>query len=209
VELIREWIITITSVIIFVTFVEILIPNSNHKRYINVVVGFLLMMVILNPLTKLISGEIDFEEGVIRTSNQLELATAKNRINNIQHSNDEAIVKLYKNEISKQLKNRIEQNTEFMVKQVLVEVVDDSTSPDFGLIDSFNITLKESQKQKEHLTTKIEPVHINISLGTKNNNTVEASSILINSESDVLKNDISNFYNVPKDNINIYILKSN
>jgi len=167
------------------------------------------MMVILNPLTKLISGEIDFEEGVIRTSNQLELATAKNRINNIQHSNDEAIVKLYKNEISKQLKNRIEQNTEFMVKQVLVEVVDDSTSPDFGLIASFNITLKESQKQKEHLTTKIEPVHINISLGTKNNNTVEASSILINSESDVLKNDISNFYNVPKDNINIYILKSN
>nr|WP_246579322.1 stage III sporulation protein AF [Alkaliphilus flagellatus] len=205
----REWIITIISVIIFVAFVEILIPNSNHKRYINVVVGFLLMIVILNPITNLISGEIDFEEGVIKTSNQLELATAKNRINNIQSSNNEAVVKLYKNEISKQLKSRIEENTEYIVKEILVEIEDDSKSSNFGLIDSFNITLKETNKHKEPPKTKIEPVQINVSLGRKNNNTVEAHSILINNGSDLLKDDISNFYNVSKDNINIYVLKSN
>lgn len=208
-ELIRDWIITIISVIIFVTFVEILVPSSNYKRYINVVVGFLLMIVILNPLTKLISGEIDFGEGIIRTSNQIELATAKNRINNIEYSNNEAVVKLYKSEISKQLKSRIEQNTEYIVEDVLVEVFDDSTSPNFGLIDSFDITLKESEKYQEPLETKIEPVQINVSLGGKINNTVEANSILINSESDVIKDDLSNFYNVPKGNININILKSN
>jgi len=209
VELLREWIITIISVIIFVAFVEILIPNSNHKRYINVVVGFLLMIVILNPITNLIGGEIDFEEGIIKTSNQLELATAKNRINNIQSSNNEAVVKLYKNEISKQLKSRIEENTEYIVKEILVEIEDDSKSSNFGLIDSFNITLKETNKYKEPPKTKIEPVQINVSLGRKNNNTVEAHSILINNESDLLKDDISNFYNVSKDNINIYVLKSN
>ncbi len=208
-ELLREWIITIISVIIFVAFVEILIPNSNHKRYINVVVGFLLMIVILNPITNLIGGEIDFEEGIIKTSNQLELATAKNRINNIQSSNNEAVVKLYKNEISKQLKSRIEENTEYIVKEILVEIEDDSKSSNFGLIDSFNITLKETNKYKEPPKTKIEPVQINVSLGRKNNNTVEAHSILINNESDLLKDDISNFYNVSKDNINIYVLKSN
>ncbi|QUH20692.1 stage III sporulation protein AF [Alkaliphilus sp. B6464] len=208
-ELLREWIITIISVIIFVAFVEILIPNSNHKRYINVVVGFLLMIVILNPITNLIGGEIDFQEGVIKTSNQLELATAKNRINNIQTSNNEAVVKLYKNEISKQLKSRIEENTEYIVKEILVEIEDDSKSSNFGLIDSFSITLKETNKYKEPPKTKIEPVQINVSLGRKNNNTVEAHSILINNESDLLKDDISNFYNVSKDNINIYVLKSN
>lgn len=208
-ELLREWIITIISVIIFVAFVEILIPNSNHKRYINVVVGFLLMIVILNPLTNLIGGEIDFEEGVIKTSNQLELATAKNRINNIQNSNNEAVVKLYKNEISKQLKSRIEENTDYVVKEILVEIEDDTASSNFGLIDSFNITLEETTRYKEHPKTKIEPVQINVSLGRKINNTVEAHSILINNESDLLKDDISNFYNVSKDNINIYVLKSN
>lgn len=208
-EIIREWIITIISVIVFVTFVEILIPNSSHKKYLNVVVGFLLMIVILSPLTKLIGGEIDFEEGVIRTSNQLELATAKNRINNIQLSNDEAVIKLYKNEISKQLKGRIEQNTGFIVEEIHVEVVEDSTSPSFGIIDGFEITLKEKTKAKQPLDTKIEPVQINVSFDRKINNTVEANSILINNESDLIKDDLSNFYSVSRDNINIYVLKSN
>ncbi len=208
-EFIREWIITIISVIIFITFVEILIPNSNHKKYINVVVGFLLMIIILNPLTKLIGGEIDFEEGIIKVSNQLELDTAKNRLNNIQYSNDDVVVKIYKNEITKQLKNRIEQNDEYLVEDVLVEVVEEAESPDFGLIKSFSITLKENTYHKKTYETTIKPVEINVSLGGKINNTVEANSILISNEVDLIKDDLSNFYNVLKDHINIYILKSN
>ena len=38
--LISEWVVTIISLIIFTTFIEILIPNSNYKRYIDVVMGF-------------------------------------------------------------------------------------------------------------------------------------------------------------------------
>lgn len=207
--LIREWIITIISVIIFVTFIEILIPNSNHKRYINVVVGFLLMIVILTPLTKLISGQFNFEENIIKTSNQLELSTAQNRINNIEHSNNEAVMTLYKSEISKQIKNRIEHSTEYFVDDVSIEVEDDNNSPKFGLIKSFNITLQERTKDVEPVNKGIEPVQINVSVGKKINNTVEANSILINNEGDLIKEDISNLYNVSKEDINIHILRSN
>lgn len=208
-ELIRDWIITIISVIVFVTFVEILIPNSSHKKYINVVVGFLLMIVILTPLTKLIGGDINFEEGIIKTSNEIELITAKNRIENIQRGNDEAVLKLYKSEIAKQLKGRIEQSSDYVVEEVIVEVVEDSTSPNFGLIDEFHITLRENKKYVETTSTTIQPVEINVSIGKKSNNTVEANSILINNESDFIKDDLSNFYNLSRDNVNIYVLKSN
>lgn len=112
-EFLREWIITIISTIIFITFVEILVSNSNHKRYIDMVVGFLIVIVILNPLTNIINGEIDFEEGIIKTSNELELATAKNRAINVKSNHTEVTMKLYKDKISEQLKNRIEENTKY------------------------------------------------------------------------------------------------
>ncbi len=206
---IREWVITIVSIIIFITFVEILIPNSNHKRFINVVIGFLLMIVILTPLTKLIKGEINLEEKILKTSNDLELLTVENRINNTEYSNKEAIIKLYKNEITKQIKEHIEYNTEYIAQKVLMEVEDDSDSPQFGLIKSFNITLEEKTKEEKPASKIIKPVEINISIGEKNDNTVEAASILINKEDDLIKQDISDLYKVSKDDINIYLLKNN
>ena len=208
-DFVRQWTITIVSVIIFITFVEILIPNSNNKRYINVVVGFLLMIIILNPLTKFIAGEIDFEESILKSLNQIEAETAKNVINNIQYSNEEMVISLYKKKIVEQVTTRLEKNTDYLVKDVLVNIVEDINSANFGSVSSLDITLTENQKDNVELDSKIKPVKINVSLGDKINNTVKANSILISSEEDALKKELENFLNVSKENINIYTLKNN
>ncbi|MDI9475855.1 MAG: stage III sporulation protein AF [Natronincolaceae bacterium] len=205
---IREWVITIISVIIFVTFIEILIPNSNYKRYINVITGLLLIVVILTPLTKFINRQIDFEEEVLKIFNQLELSTARNRVNNIEYSNDEAVMALYKNKISEQIKSYIENNTEYIVSEVFVEVEDENSSQ-FGTITGLDITLREKTGNSKPANKTVKPVQINVSIGKNNNNTVEASSILISSKEDLIKGDISDLYDVSKDNINIHILRNN
>lgn len=95
---------------------------------------------------------------------------------------------------------------------MIVQIEDDTGSSNFGLINSFNITLKESvknKKNKDFIETKIEPVQINISIDKKSNNTVEANSILINNETDLIKDDISDFYNIDRENINVHINKNN
>ncbi len=207
--LIKEWVITIISVIIFATFMEILIPNSNYKRYVNVVIGFLFIIIILTPLTEFIGGQINFEEEILKTSNQLELSTAQNRINNIQHSNKETVLALYKNKISKQIKNHIEDKTEYIVNEIAMKVEDNSNSTEFGLIKELNITLREKTENAKATSKIVEPVQISVSMNKNNNNTVRANSIFISNEGDLIKDDIRNLYNIPKDNINIYILKDN
>ena len=207
--LISEWVVTIISLIIFTTFIEILIPNSNYKRYIDVVMGFLLVVVILTPLTKFIGGQVDFEEGILRASNQLELSTAQNRMNNVQYDNDEAVVRLYKNEIGKQLQDYIEQNTEYAVNNVAIEIDDNSSSPEFGSIKNFDITLEKKAENAKPVNKTVKPIQINIPVRKNSNNTVEAGSILVNNETDLIKENIGNLYNISRDNINIHILKNN
>lgn len=208
-DFVRQWTITIVSVIIFITFVEILIPNSNHKRYINVVIGFLLMIIILNPLTKFITGEIDFEDSVLKSLNQIEAETAKNVINNIQYSNEEMVVSLYKKKIVEQVTARLEKNTDYVVEDVIVNIIEDSNSATFGTVSSLDITLRDNKEANVDLDSKIKPVKINVSLGAKINNTVKANSILISNEEDAIKEELEYFLNVSKENINIYTLKNN
>ncbi|SNR86774.1 stage III sporulation protein AF [Anaerovirgula multivorans] len=203
-EMIREWIITIVSVIIFVTFVEILIPNSNNKRYINVVVGLLIMIVILNPLFYLFRGTINFEDNILQVSNQMEYQTMQNRIDHNQYLQNEAVIELYKTQLAQQMQNRVESLSDYRVEKIDL-TVEEKDLENLGLIHQIDMTLKSSKTSKTE-KKEIEPIKINVAIN-KNNNTVEADSIRIDNEEEIIKTDFSIYYSLPKDNINIYILK--
>lgn len=203
-EMIREWIITIVSVIIFVTFVEILIPKSNNKRYINVVVGLLIMIVILNPLFYLFRGTINFEDNILQASNQMEYQTMQNRIDHNQYLQNEAVIELYKTQLAQQMQNRVENLSDYRMEKINL-MVEEKDLENLGLIYQIDMTLK-SNKISTTEKKEIEPIKIDIAIN-KNNNTVEADSIRIDNEEEIIKADFSIYYSLPKDNINIYILK--
>lgn len=202
--MIREWIVTIVSVIVFVTFVEILIPNSDNKRYINVVVGLLIMIVILNPLFYLFRGDINFEDNILQASNQMEFQTMQNRVEHNQYLQNEAVIELYKSQLAQQMQNRVENLSDYSVEKIDL-LVEEKDLEKLGFIHQIDITLKAGKttgfKKKE-----IEPIKIDVAIN-KNNNTVAADSIRIDNEEDIIKRDFSIYYSLPKDNINIYILK--
>lgn len=207
-DIIREWIITIVSVIIFITFLEILIPNSNNKRYINVVVGLLIMIVILKPLIYFMEEEMNLGEKILQTSNYLEYETTKKRVSNNDYFQTEAVIQLYKQYLREQMKNRLENMTDYLVADIQL-VIDDKEEDGFGVIQEIDIIFENlSQISKTTAMEKGETrdIKIDVSL-SKNNNTVETQSIWINNEEELIKDDFSIYYNLPRDNINIYILK--
>jgi len=210
-DVIREWIITIVSVIIFITFIEILIPNSSNKRYINVVVGLLVMMVILKPLIYFMKDEVYLGEKILQTSNYLEYETAKKRVvNNGEYFQTEAVIQLYKQYLSDQMKNRLEKMTDYMVADIDL-IVDQNAEEGFGMIEKIDITFENPSQVAAEVSNnekKVGEIKINVSLDKKNNtNTVETQSIWINNEERLIKDDFSAYYNLPRDNINIYILE--
>lgn len=203
-EIIRHWIITIVSVIIFVTFVEILIPNSDKRRYINVVIGLLIIIVILNPIFHLFKDQITFEDKLLEVSNQLEYTTMQNRIEHNQYLNNEAVIELYRIQLIEEMKDRLKNLWDYHVKNINI-VIEDKDMENLGLIRRIDLTLSKNYSSTINKES-IKPIEIAVSIN-KNDNTLEMDSIRIDYEEEMIKNDFSINYSLPKENINIYILE--
>ncbi|MFV8827960.1 stage III sporulation protein AF [Alkalihalobacterium sp. APHAB7] len=54
-----EWLTNIIIFILLATILELLLPNSSMQRYVKMVVGLLLLVIILNPLLSIFSKDIN------------------------------------------------------------------------------------------------------------------------------------------------------
>ena len=56
IETLKNIVITLATVLIFISAVELITPNNKMKKYIKFVLGLILISVILNPIVKFISS---------------------------------------------------------------------------------------------------------------------------------------------------------
>lgn len=207
-EIIRQWIITILSVIIFITFLEILLPNSKHRRYINVIVGLLIMLVILKPITGLIQQQFSISDGIIQSSNQLEMMTMQNHYKNVDYTNKENVIKLYKQQVKEQMLDRLVNQWGHRVHDLEISIIEDE-GDSFGMIEGVRVMLMEEGETVEvEGDIGIPEISVNVVVGGKNNNKPADDSILINNEGDEIKKNLSDFYSISKDSIIVTVLKN-
>ena len=64
-ETLKGIVTTLTTVLIFISAVELIAPKNKTKKYVSFVLGLILISVILNPIIKFISnGEKSIEAGI-------------------------------------------------------------------------------------------------------------------------------------------------
>jgi stage III sporulation protein AF len=59
IEYLGEWIKHIVLLILVATFFDLLLPNSSMRRYVRMVIGLLIMLLILSPLLDLLQFDYD------------------------------------------------------------------------------------------------------------------------------------------------------
>lgn len=55
----KNWIISICTIVIFITAVEMLLPNNGFRKYVKFVLGLILITVLINPIIKLFDRGFD------------------------------------------------------------------------------------------------------------------------------------------------------
>ncbi|TCO79187.1 stage III sporulation protein AF [Marinisporobacter balticus] len=198
----RSWILNIVTVIIFIQFLELLLPNSHMKKYINMVIGLLVMLVIINPMLALVKGDVCIEEEIFKTSSAIDKKTLSFDIDQFEGIQEKQMIALYKEKIKKHVKQQIEYNNKVDVLSVQCEIEESKDSKTFGNIKYLDIKLSGFVNDQT-ADKDIEPVSnivIQINKGQKQENTNKK-----NDENKPMikqiKENLSSFYELDIENI--------
>ncbi len=199
------WVKNIVIFLVLTTIVTNLLGKSSYKKYVNLITGIILVILVISPLLKLfqLDGTMDY----YFTTNSLlaEAEDMNSRLVDAQEDQMSAILEEYKEQIGKQVGNLLE-GEDLYVKNIEVTVDEDENSSTFGNLISLNITAGHVKPEAYESSSDIDRIEIeDIEIGEKKKaDTGNAKNILTPSEINI-KNLLSDFYNMNPDNINISI----
>lgn len=198
------WIKNIVIYMILNTIIMNLLGNSSYKKYVSIVSGMLLVLIVISPLIRLL--KIDDKLDYFFQSNNfaIEASDFKNSLFLMEQKQSEAVFADYKDKIKRQVE-KILLNENVYVNDFQVSFDMDVNSRSFGEILKMNIKASEKKEEIKEKSINsvneivISPIVIN---GQKEKSIVEN----LPSPSEInIKNRLSDFYNIEPDNINISI----
>ncbi|WP_085991934.1 stage III sporulation protein AF [Oceanobacillus senegalensis] len=125
-ELIIQWVTQIILFIILATIIDLLIPQTAMKKYIKLVVGLILILILLKPVFYVLS--IDIEKALSSSFQQISETTNQN--NSVEN-----LIEFQKNEI---------ENTQdaYILEQMAVQLIDIAGDP---LKEEFQLEITDVQ----------------------------------------------------------------
>ena len=104
----KSWCEGIIVAVMISMIIEAILPEGNHKKYVKVVIGIYIIFTILNPFLGKLNTKMEF-------SNLVDLPTVET-----SSVDTEDIQKLYANGIEQNLKNTIEEEFSYIVKNIQI-----------------------------------------------------------------------------------------
>lgn len=162
--LLGTWITQIIVLMLIGTIVELLLPNNRMRKYVNLVSGLLLLLILTQPILYLFSVDMtkmvhQVEDTLFDTDSSLQMSEKKMKT---QKQDIESMQEAYIwNEISSQLTQSanevLEEKYELTVTGIEVEANEDETDIENILT---TIALKSKQNKNEGHDIDISPVEI-------------------------------------------------
>lgn len=188
--------------VIFISFLEIILPDSNMKRFIDMIVGLLIIVVIITPFIKIFSKDINIEKVFLSNSNKFK---------NEYIEEDEAILALqqdqvmeaYKKSVKKEIENLIEEKTNYEVRHIDMEIDSELDDEDYGKVKELSLVLKEKEEEKlkDKKSIKVDTIKEIGIIKTKKKNFEDENF----EGSDKIKNIISKEYGLSEEKISTHL----
>jgi stage III sporulation protein AF len=144
ISFIGEWIKHIVLLILMATFLDLILPNSSMRKYVKLVVGFLLILLILTPILHLFKYDQDrlFQkiDQMMQEENKpltLQLEREKGKLKKQQ---EEAIFNEVSEKWSEEIKTGVESEFQLTVQHITLEM---ETKEDGVSIKELRLQLEE------------------------------------------------------------------
>ena len=160
-EFLKIWITNITVVIIFTMLLDILVPNNDMKKFVKVIMGLLIVLVIIKPFLMVKNVEYQFDSTMAQTAAHIDGAS-QNSGNNIGNLQNDTALSIYKQKLSDKVVEIVKCRKEFENREVnaRIDIENDITNKEFGSIKSITVFVEKDKGSVIQAST-IEPVKIN------------------------------------------------
>ncbi|KPU44918.1 stage III sporulation protein AF [Oxobacter pfennigii] len=188
IEELKKYIYTIVVVMIFVSFIEILLPNSSMKKYSKMILGLMVMTVILHPVLSFLSSDYNLTSYSFKFQNQLDSLSIKNQSYDYSDKQAQSVTKLYKENLETQMKQQIKSIMGDKDIGVKVEIIEDIKAEDYGQITKVILNVENTIKTVEK-----------INIGSNEDKTTIQNNTAPSYEN--LKERVSSMYGIEEDKI--------
>lgn len=202
IEFLTLWIKDITIIFVLISIIQIVLPNNNMKRYVDMIIGFLIIIVIISPFVNLLYKDFNIDKEIFKKTNeQIKFQHMDNL--DLDSTQEEQIKEIYTGKIKDEIRDLIHENTNYKIENVNVSIYEDNTQ--YGNIKDIELILKEDKRKDEN---KEEPKNLitisniqKISIGENK----ELTTALMEFDDKEIKNLISKNHNISEENIRIFL----
>lgn len=152
---ITDWVRNIILVVLFASFLELLLPSSSMQRFIRVILGLTIMLAILNPAMEIIQNKFTSEQvpalsnAVGNTDRMLGAAE------NVARERERVAVELYKKELARQVRAVVTAIDGVAEARVAVEVASGQSGPRTAMIEKLTVFVQPGLTAEERKIPKV------------------------------------------------------
>ena len=203
-EEIYVWIKNIVIYMIINTIIMNLLGNKSYKKYVSIVSGMILVLIVISPLVSFMKLEENLDYFLQSNDFAIETSDFKNDLNRMEEQQSNAIFAEYQDKIKLQVKDLLLEESVYL-DSFHITLDRDAGHSTFGEILSMNITAKLEQNEEEDNADKLQIDEIAILLIDIDGQTEKTPKNLPSPMEINIKNKLSDFYNIEQGNINISI----
>lgn len=160
-EFLKSWITNITVVVIFTMLLDILVPNNDMKKFVKVMMGLLIVLVIIKPFLMVKNVGYQFESTMTQTAALID-GSLEDSESNIEISQNNTALNIYKQKLSDKVIEIVKSRKEFENRdvQASIDIENDINKKEFGSIKFIQVLVEKDKGDAVQAST-IEPVKIN------------------------------------------------
>lgn len=149
---ISEWLKEIVVLFIIISLVDLIMPKGKLRRYVDFIMGILIIFTVISPFTRLNNISLDLDKEVSNFNSKVVSQET------ILRDQRDQIEQLYKNNLTKKVKKITEENTNYKVKEVNIITLPDKEN--IFMVEKLIIILSDNIMKQNTSTIRIKKVKV-------------------------------------------------
>ena len=192
-EEVYSWIKNIVIYMILNTVIMNLLGNKSYKKYVSIVSGMILVLIVISPIMKLMKLDENLDYYMQANDFAVETSDFKHDLSRMEEKQSEAIFMEYKEKIRMKIKELLLEE-EVYLDNFDVTIDTDTGSSTFGELLRIDITASMEEKESNSSRLQIEDIEIEEVNIDQEAETVDKK---VPSPKEItIKNKLSDFYNM-------------